>query len=126
MFLTPHRYEVQEQYLLDNKAKIQNISPAGQNEDIDAIMDNCIVEAFADSCVAPKGTWRYMLSSLISSRPSRRPCLCLSNQYMLTLRSLPDGTASLCAGFRSNTPLVDDRVRGVDEKYIPIPTASDA
>jgi hypothetical protein len=59
-WLTPHRYDVQEQYLLDNKAKIRNLLPAGQNQDADAIMDNCLVEAFADSCVGPKGTWRYL------------------------------------------------------------------
>jgi hypothetical protein len=44
---------------------------------------------------------------------------------MLTLRSFSDGTAKLCAWLRSGTPLVGDRVRGIDEKYIVRPLGSD-
>lgn len=50
---------------MENTEKIENIKPAGKEQDIAAILDGCMNEAFASSCIYPKGM------SMLSQKSSR-------------------------------------------------------
>ena len=62
--LTFSRYDVQEAYLEQNVDKIENILPKGIGQDLGGILDGCMNEAFATSCIYPKGTQIFFPSQI--------------------------------------------------------------
>jgi hypothetical protein len=85
--LTLSRYDVQEAYVEQNADEIENILPKGTGQDLGAILDGCMNEAFATSCIYPKGTQKSFPSQTRYSRSAVRLNLWLLTNY----KSLSDG-----------------------------------
>ena len=85
--LTFSRYDVQETHLEQNADEIENILPKGEGQDLGAILDGCMNEAYANSCIYPKGMQKPFPSQIGHSCSAVTLFL-----WLLTdCKSVPDG-----------------------------------
>lgn len=78
---------MQEAYLEQNADKIENILPKGIGQDLGGILDGCMNEAFATSCIYPKGTQK----SVPSQTGYLRFAVTLNLRLLTDYKSLFDG-----------------------------------